>query len=319
LQEVVVVGVPFNKYGDRMFVLQNIAVCVSDNARVDTRQRDVKIRAAENAIEMDRKKKSLVAKVKDIVNKYYDNQIKQFPDRETLLMISKLRFNKETITKDRFYHYDFPQELMSGTDGEIIKELITISGGSFTDENPYHRQAYFSTYEPSFWEEWSESENMLTKFSYTLANDVYVILQVFTDGYFGIIERTNELTGGKAFRNINGSTNYSPIDNLIDIAPLFISYGTSSAMKSIPLGLGYVSKLNAAQFSKLMSKMPQLSKSFLYKPKIRGTLNRWTNKAINYWDNQISNGIILFKVKSFRPKEDKHFSNDSIPDRNLIE
>jgi hypothetical protein len=29
-----------------MFVLQNIAVCVSDNARVDTWQKDVKIKAA---------------------------------------------------------------------------------------------------------------------------------------------------------------------------------------------------------------------------------------------------------------------------------
>jgi hypothetical protein len=151
LQEVVVVGVPFNKYGDKSFAVQHIsALAIADNTRVDTRQRDVKIRVAENAIEADRTKKELVAKVKNIVNKYYDNEIKQFPEQEVLLVSQKLHFNREIITKDNFYHYDFPKKLMEGTEGKIIKELITISGGNFTDEDPRFRQTYLSQYEPSW-------------------------------------------------------------------------------------------------------------------------------------------------------------------------
>jgi hypothetical protein len=309
LYEVVVISAPVSKYGDRTFLLHDIcAIAVADNTRVDTRQRDIKIREAENAMEKERKKKELVGKVKSIVNKYYDNEIKQFPDQEALLVSGKLRFNREIITKDRFYHYDFPAKLMTGVDGETIKELITISGGNFTDEDPRFRQTYLSQYEPSWSEKWSESDNILAKVSYNIANDVYVILQVFSCDLLNKIwdrgERINELTGGAARINLNGSTNYSPIDNFVNFMPQIISLGTSSVMNSIPHGLGYVSKLNAAQFSKVMSKMPPSLKSSLYKAKIRGALNRWSNKAINYWDNQISNGIILFKVKSLRPIED---------------
>jgi hypothetical protein len=222
LHEVVVVARQFNKYGDKFFDMHTVNICVADNTRMDTRQRDVKIRARENAMEMDRKKKELVAKVKDIVNKYYDNEIKQFPEQEVLLVSGKLRFNRETITKDRFYHYDFPPELMSGTDGEIIKKLITISGGNFTDEDPYNRHYYLRQYETYWNERWGEFDNILGKISYSIANDVYVVLQVLTDGYFGTVRRTNELTGGIAYRNINGSTNYSPIDNLISSIALCI-------------------------------------------------------------------------------------------------
>jgi hypothetical protein len=120
-QEVVVVARQFNKYGDKFYDMYTANICVADNIRVDTRQKDIKIRAVENAMEMDRKKKELIAKVKDIVNKYYDNKIKQFPDQETLLVFDKLQFNRETIIKDRFHHYDFSPKLMSGTDGETIK------------------------------------------------------------------------------------------------------------------------------------------------------------------------------------------------------
>jgi hypothetical protein len=313
LQEVVVVGVTFNKYGDKFYDAHTVNFCVADNTRMDTRQRDAQIHAFNSAMEMDRKKKALVTKVKDIVNKYYDNQIKQFPDRETLLIFSKLRFNRETITKDRFYHYDFPQELMSGVDGEIIKELITVSGGNFTDENPDYK-TYLSSYEPSWSEKWSESDNILMKTSYSIFNDVYVVLQVFTDEYFGTVKRTNELTGGRAYRNMDGSTNYSPIDNLIDILPLVISTGTSSIAKELPKGLLHANKLNAAQFSKIMSRV-FLSKSSLYKPTIRTWLQKCSNIfVIGTWNSQISRGMILFRVKSLHPKKDLYLeekkSND---------
>jgi hypothetical protein len=207
---------------------------------------------------------------------------------------------------------------MEGTEGKIIKELITISGGNFTDEDPRFRQTYLSQYELSWSEKWSESGNILAKVSYSLVNDAYVLLQIFSFDLVNKLwdrgERINELTGGKAWINLDGSTNYSAIDNLVDIIPMVVSSGASSAMKSIPHGLGYLSKLNAAQFSQLISKLPSTLKSAIYKPKIRGVLNKGANKAIHYWDNQISNGMVIFKVKAFRPKEDIHSNNDSISD-----
>jgi hypothetical protein len=310
LYEVAVTSVPVSKYNDRTFLLHDVCVCVADNTRVDIRQRDVKIREIENAMEKERKKNELVGKVKNIVNKYYDDEIKQFPDQKVLLVSSKLRFNREIITKDRFYHYDFPEKLMSGVDGEIIKELIRISGGNFTDENPYHRQTYLSPYEPSFTEKWSESENILAKGLYTLANDAYVVLQVFTNGYFDVIKRTNELTGGRAYANLDGSTNYSPIDNLVNILPQVISYGTGSAAKELPKGLLYMNKLSAAQFSKIMSKT-SLSKTNLYKPKTRTTLQRYTNRfVIGAWNTQMSHGIILLKVKSLHPQKNIYMEEE---------
>jgi hypothetical protein len=77
-------------------------------------------------------------------------------------------------------------------------------------------------YEPSWSEKWSESNNIFSNVSYTLVNDAYVVLQVLTDGFFGNIRRTNELTGGRAYANLDGSMNYSPIDNLIGTIASFI-------------------------------------------------------------------------------------------------
>jgi hypothetical protein len=309
LYEVVVTGVPISKYGDRTFLLYDVcAIAVADNTRVDTRQRDMKIREAENAMEMERNKKELIGKVKGIVNKYYDNEIKQFPDKEALLVSEKSWFNRAIITKNCFYHYDFPAKLMTGVDGETIKELITISGGNFTDEDPRFRQTYLSQYEPSALENWGESENLLAKVSYTMANDIYVILQVFSCDLLNKIwdrgKRINELTGRQAYVNLDGSMNYSPIDNLVDILPLVISYGTSSVAKELPKGLLHMNKINAAQFSKIMSKT-SLSKTNLYKPKTRTTLQKYTNKfVIGTWNTQMSRGMILFKTKSFHAEKD---------------
>jgi hypothetical protein len=72
LYEVAVTGVPISKYGDRTFLLHDVcAIAVADNTRVDTRQRDMKIREVENAIEYDRKRKEVKENIKRIVSDYY--------------------------------------------------------------------------------------------------------------------------------------------------------------------------------------------------------------------------------------------------------
>jgi hypothetical protein len=198
-------------------------LAVVDNTRVDTRARDEHIRHVEKQLEQERRKKELIGQVRDIVNKYYDKEIKQSaPEKEVLAVSAKSWFNKITIKKDCFHHYDFPEELIKGADGKIIKELITISGGNFTDENPRFRQTYLSPYEPSWRERWSESGNIFAQISYSIINDAYVVLQALTNGYFGTVKRTNELTGGGAYANLDGSTNYSPIDNLVGTIATFI-------------------------------------------------------------------------------------------------
>jgi hypothetical protein len=101
----------------------------------------------------------------------------------------------------------------------------------------------------------------------------------------------------KEFTNIDGTTNYKGTKSLTGVVSLVVPYAKSAG--SIPKGLGYVNKLNAAQFSHTFK--GTLSRS---SPAMRGTLNRGLNHGISSYNNQVSNGMGLLKVKGLAPKKD---------------
>ncbi|GHV52104.1 hypothetical protein FACS1894181_14910 [Bacteroidia bacterium] len=215
------------------FDIEIVPVAVRDNTYVKGYDSAV----AQRVLEMNRVKieheKEVIDKVKDVVNKYYDTKIKQAsPEQKSFMEIAKFQFNNKIKAEYKFSHYDFPKELLEGEKSSLIKEFITINGGNPSGDNPYDKQAYFKRYEPSPLERWSESGNIFAKISYSLSNNAYVLLQVFSCGLMDKVwdrgERINELTGGKARVNLDGSTNYSPVENLVETIAILIPVGSKS-------------------------------------------------------------------------------------------
>ncbi|MFT4073842.1 MAG: hypothetical protein QM654_18200, partial [Dysgonamonadaceae bacterium] len=159
--------------------------------------------------------------------------------------------------------------------------------------NVQEPQSFERGREMSIMEQWGRSGNFFAKLSYSFANDLYVTLQPLTLGLVGE-DRTNELTGGGAMVNLDGTTNYDGITNFSNLIPRIFSSGASSL--PLPQGLGHINKLNASQFSHTfngtLSKLPSTT---------RGFSNRTINKGINQYNRQVPGGLILFKTKSLAP------------------
>ncbi|NDV57672.1 RHS repeat-associated core domain-containing protein [Bacteroides sp. 519] len=108
---------------------------------------------------------------------------------------------------------------------------------------------YFESGEVGFWENISNSNNFFLNLGYNIANDLYIVSQSFTFGMVGEYN-TNELTGKRAYKNLDGSSNYKGIDSFISVANSFIHpAGVSRYMnvyqQTIPKGLlniNYVSQ-----------------------------------------------------------------------------
>jgi RHS repeat-associated protein len=112
-------------------------------------------------------------------------------------------------------------------------------------EIPYHNNndAQFEQRELGLMEKWSNSGNFFANFSYNFFNDIYVTTQPVAEIFVGKI-RENELTGKKAFVNIDGTTNYKGIVSAANTLSFFF-VSTKGAVK----GLGELKALNAAEFS----------------------------------------------------------------------
>lgn len=108
---------------------------------------------------------------------------------------------------------------------------------------------YFESGEMGFWESISNSNNFFLNLGYNIANDLYVVSQSFTFGMIGEYN-VNELTGKRAYKNLDGSSNYKGIDSFISVANSLIHpSGVSTYMKvyqqTVPVGLlniNYVSQ-----------------------------------------------------------------------------
>ena len=150
-------------------------------------------------------------------------------------------------------------------------------------------------------EQWSNSDNFFKELSYNFFNDWYITSQMLTLGLTSGGFRENELTGGRAFTNIDGTTNYkagvSIANTLSSIIPV------SQTVKSLgfvgPKGLGFIKPMNASVFSQTF-KGTALSSA---KPAVRGIINRSINEGINYWNNFVPTGRIVIEPFKFIPNQ----------------
>ncbi|MCV6628843.1 MAG: hypothetical protein OIF50_03185 [Flavobacteriaceae bacterium] len=164
----------------------------------------------------------------------------------------------------------------------------------YRKEAPQLRQ-----YTPNWREKWAKSDNFIGSFTYNFANDAFQVAQIFDFGYFS---QTNPLTGMGANSNIDGSANYKSVEGLTNIAATAvpIGRGTKVVASTMPKGLAYVQKLNAVQFNKLFKgKLPKMSH------KLRGRVNVYMNKAINWYNGQVPTGMILLKSKSLKTNKEE--------------
>jgi len=167
-----------------------------------------------------------------------------------------------------------------------------------TNETFEQREFYFTQREqrdPNWREQWSNSNNLFAKISYNIINDAFVTLQPLSDPFIGAI-RENEFTGGRAFLNIDGTTNYKGIESAVNTFSMVMTYvGTAGAglEVAVPKGLGYIKPLNASRFSSTFKG----SLSGL-NPATRGFLNRGLNKGILYWNKEVTTGNFLFDLTS---------------------
>jgi RHS repeat-associated protein len=200
------------------------------------------------------------------------------------------------------------QEPIYGNNGQIIGVNQTSAMSSIPPSQqplllqpismPQQPVATISAKENTFTENWSESNNIFAKMSYNIVNSAYITLQGLSGGLIGP-HYTNDLTGGRAFANLDGSHNYKGIDAFVETSTsLFPMARGSKTFASTAKGLGYTNKLNAAQFSQTFKgNLSRMSAS------IRGTSNRLLNKGITWYNNQVSNGMFLFKAKSGNNKK----------------
>jgi hypothetical protein len=109
--------------------------------------------------------------------------------------------------------------------------------------------------------------------------------------------RENELTGGKEYANMDGTTNYKSINSAANTFATLFTLGAGKA-GSVPKGLS-INKLNAAQFSRTFKgTLSRLS------PASRGYLNRNLNKGINTTNNYVLDGTNIANFTSI-PKDKK--------------
>jgi RHS repeat-associated protein len=141
-----------------------------------------------------------------------------------------------------------------------------------------------STREPSFFENWSSSDNFFANLGYNILNDLYVSLQPFTFGLVG--ETTNELTGGIAHTNLDGTSNYKGIESFTNTVTWLMPTGEAK------LGLDPLKTMNASQFSHAFK--GTLS---TFSPATRGMINRSMNNGMRFINNQIGSGnAVVFPV-----------------------
>lgn len=127
----------------------------------------------------------------------------------------------------------------------------------------------------------SSSNNLIANITYNILNDAFVSIQPFTFGLIGG-NKTNELTGGGALTNLDGSMNYNGIGSFISTISWFVPVGNAGP------GLQPLKTLNAAQFSRAFK--GSLSR---LQPAARGALNKSMNKSIRTVNSQIGSGNLV--------------------------
>lgn len=194
LQEVVVVGVPFNKYGDKFFDVHAINVCVADNTRIDTQRRDAQISNVEKQIAFEQRKKEVNNRLYQVTKEYFRlKKAQSFPDqqlfnsiqsRETLLLCAIANEKQPLIASA------FPSELYA-KEMQLINEFIRIRSVTTKESNSENVKEA----EVGFWEGlipvWGSARNADINFNkgnywygigYTLLaiSDIFIVRSIAT-------------------------------------------------------------------------------------------------------------------------------------------
>ena len=157
-----------------------------------------------------------------------------------------------------------------------------------------------STREPSFFENWSNSDNFLASLAYNILNDAYVTIQPFTFGLVG--QTTNEFTGGIAHTNLDGTTNYTGINSAASTgALLFGGSAASSSTKAATGGLKQWVRVGSS-YSHNLGSRTALSIRW-------GASPRYANRIGNTSLRNLNQSIRQFKLPgdSWRVKDAGHF------------
>jgi RHS repeat-associated protein len=222
----------------------------------------------------------------DPVTEQLNNQLKRS---------KKKRKNKSTstVSPDGEPSFDttgrtlLPEIVVKSAKSAIRDIYISILGTKFYDDYYPSRNIKPATMRQSDYNwanAWSDSDNFLANFSYSLSNDIYVTAQTLNpfDG---------QLTNIDGSGIVRGSSQH--LDNGVNTLTTITPFVRGAALGGQTLkGLGYINRLNASQFSyTFKGNLARLSS------KARGLTNRIFNKGIDFYNNQISGGMILFKLK----------------------
>jgi hypothetical protein len=171
LQEVVAVGVPFNKYGDKFCNIYAVNFCVADNTRIDTQKRDTQISAVGKQIEFDRKKKDVKERLSKAVSTYFSKEkaksfgiepecqarVKELEVKETLLSVAIARdmdlsyeafpydfyIQNQQLLNDFFQLRELPEKTDDGKPG-FLESLIPVVGSAKEAEYNFDKGNYWA-------------------------------------------------------------------------------------------------------------------------------------------------------------------------------
>ncbi len=135
------------------------------------------------------------------------------------------------------------------------------------------------TYRPDFYDNWSQSDNLIGKASYSFVNSFYVTGQNLF---------TKRFTRDCYAVNLNGE-----VTNAKENVDAFISAGTTfiPAEKTIK-GFTYLEKFNTAQFSKFFKGTVIVRAQ----PIVRGQINRGLNYIFMTYNGFVPSGKVMFPI-----------------------
>lgn len=271
----------------------------------------------------DNKKERLKNELIKIIHSYYDDQIKKENyDKAAVKYYENKKWHFETMINDKnqkLSRSSFTREQYR-LYGNKISEYLRLYG----DDSPMqvsHSGSTISEKQDNVFEKWGKKakgplglESLAYSFIYNLANNYYVISQVISAGYVNYLlgrPLTNPSISGRGGHfNIDGSDNFSPIDNLVNVIPSLFGQFAGYSTTSLPAGFGYIEKLTKSQFANksfsVLKPFPSIKTALYRSNNLKKNTRIITNYIIKQYNQQVSEGHGWTKIiKMSAPKEGK--------------
>jgi hypothetical protein len=170
LQEVVVVGVPFNKYGDKFFDIHTLYFCVTDNIYIDTQKLDAQADIVKQHIAFEQRKKDMKNRLYKITKEYFSlKKAQSFPNQQLLndLQCSEIFLLLGITHDDRLLSIDaFPLDLYA-KETPLINEFVQIRSVTAKPIKPSDPGTIKRA--PTGYEKWDMERRQLDPFAYRVA------------------------------------------------------------------------------------------------------------------------------------------------------